>query len=321
VFISHAHSDHTAPHREVILTEGTSRLMKARLGGKRVEHILSFREARDFDGPGAPYRITLLPAGHILGSAMSFIEWGDQSLLYTGDFKLRPGLAAEVCDPTMARGCDFLLMETTFGRPQYRFPPAAEVLLEITEFCRTTLREGATPLLLGYSLGRIQELLRGLADAGLPLVIHAAAHKMTAVYSEMGCDFPAYTSVEDNDPTGKVVMCPANAMKAVVNRISGVVRIAAVTGWAMDRSCRYRYRADAAFALSDHADFPELVEFVRQVEPKQVFTLHGFASEFAQTLRDIGYDAQALSENDQLHLALWEVPNLTDAATRRNSVR
>src|SRR5689334_19459271 len=97
VFVSHAHSDHTAAHREAILSEGTARLMQARLGGRRVGHILPFREPRRFEGPGEPFRITLLPAGHILGSAMSFIEWRRHSLLYTGDFKLRPGLASEVC--------------------------------------------------------------------------------------------------------------------------------------------------------------------------------------------------------------------------------
>ena len=151
MFVSHAHSDHTAPHREVILSEGTSRLMKARLGGQRVQHVLPFQESRNFDGPGASYRITLLPAGHILGSAMSFIEWGGHSLLYTGDFKLRCGLAAEACETAPARGCEFLLMETTFGRPHYRFPVSTEVMQDIAEFCRQTLSEGGTPVLLGWT--------------------------------------------------------------------------------------------------------------------------------------------------------------------------
>ena len=74
----------------------------------------------------------------------------------------------------------------------------------------------------------------------------------------------------------------------------------------MDKSCRFRYRADAAFPFSDHADFPGLVELVRQVEPKQVFTLHGFAADFAQSLRELGFDAQAISENEQLMLPLGD---------------
>ena len=81
-FVSHAHSDHTAAHRETILSGATARLMRARLGGERVEHVLPFGEPRRFDGPGEPFQITLLPAGHILGSAMSLVEWSGGSLLY-----------------------------------------------------------------------------------------------------------------------------------------------------------------------------------------------------------------------------------------------
>jgi DNA ligase-1 len=308
VFVSHAHSDHIAAHRETILSEGTARLMQARLGGKRVEHVLQFREARRFEGPGAPFQITLLPAGHILGSAMSFIEWQGGTLLYTGDFKLRQGLASEICDASLARDCDLLVMETTFGRPHYQFPPVAEVMRDIARFCKQTLDDGATAVLLGYSLGRSQELLRGFAGTGLPVVVHDAAHKLTKVFAGLGWEFPPYESMERADLSGKVVLCPPNAMKSALGRISGAVRVAVITGWAMDGSCRFRHRADAAFALSDHADFPELVEFVRQVEPKKIFTVHGFAADFAQTLRELGFDAQALSETDQLQLPLWGAP-------------
>jgi Cft2 family RNA processing exonuclease len=282
--------------------------MQARLGGRRVQHILPFGETRAFDGPGTPFQITLLPAGHVLGSAMSFIEWQGHSLLYTGDFKLRRGLASEACDATAARGCELLVMETTFGRPHYRFPAATDVMRDIACFCRQALEEGATPVLLGHSLGRSQELLRGLDGTGLPLVVQDAAHKLTRVFADLGWIFPRYESAGRTDLSGKVVLCPPNAAKSVLCRISGPIRTAVVSGWAMDAGCRFRHGTDAAFALSDHADFPELIEFVRQVQPRQVFTLHGFAADFAQTLRDLGFDARALSENDQLHLPLWIAP-------------
>lgn len=308
VFVSHAHADHTAAHRETILSEGTARLMQARLGGKRVEQVLPFREPHRFEGPGEPFQITLLPAVHILGSAMSFLEWQRGSLLYTGDFKLRQGLASETCDAAPARGCDLLVMETTFGRPHYKFPPVTQVMRDIVGFCEQALADGATAVLLGYSLGRSQELLRGLAGSGLPVVVHDAAHKLTTVYAGLGWEFPPYESMERANISGKVVVCPPNATTSVLGRISGAVRMAVITGWAMDSGCRFRHRADAAFSLSDHADFPELVEFVRQVKPKKIFTVHGFAADFAQSLRELGFDAQALSENDQLQLPLWGVP-------------
>src|SRR5262249_42104376 len=84
----------------------------------------------------------------------------------------------------------------------------------------------------------------------------------------------------------------------------GKSRTAILTGWAVEPNCRFRYQCDAAFPLSDHADFPELLEMVKRVQPRKIYTLHGFAADFAQTLRELGYDAQALSQQEQLALGL-----------------
>ncbi len=299
VFVSHAHSDHLGAHREVILSAATARLMQARQRGRRVENILAFGEPRAFDGGDVPFQITLLPAGHILGSAMAFIEAGGESLLYTGDFKLRPGLTAELCTP---RRADVLIMETTFGQPRYVFPPPDTVWREVIRFCHDTVADGATPVLLGYSLGKSQELLRGLAEASLPVVLHESAWQLTQIYEQFGVRFPAYGRANETNTRGKVLICPPQAARSGKFGELGPTRTAVVTGWAVEASCRFRYQADAAFPLSDHADFPELIELVQQVRPKKVYTLHGFAADFAQALRERGFDAQALSEADQLHL-------------------
>src|SRR5262249_6558024 len=100
---------------------------------------------------------------------------------------------------------------------------------------------------------------------------------------------------------GKALIFPPNASRAELTSIIGRVRTAVITGWAIDPSCRFRYQCDAAFPLSDHADFCDLIEFVKQVAPRKVYTLHGYAADFAPTLRDLGFDAHALSEPDQLH--------------------
>ena len=301
VFVSHAHSDHTARHEEVILSAPTARLMQARLGGTRLERVLNFGEPCQFSHAGNRFHVTLLPAGHIFGSAMVLIEADGESLLYTGDFQLRPSLAAEPCEP---RHADVLIMETTFGRPQYVFPPAAETMKAVVRFCVETLDRGETAMLLGYSLGKSQELLKGLNGAGLPLMLHGSIEKMTRIYEEFGHSFPNYEALDPASARGKVILCPPNARNPALIRRMGDLRSAVVTGWALDRSCRYQYKCDAAFPLSDHADFPELIEFVRRVQPLRVFTLHGFAADFAQALRRLRYDAWALSEDDQLLLEL-----------------
>jgi DNA ligase-1 len=275
--------------------------MQTRVPGKRLEHLLNFDEPYRFDHAGATFQITLLPAGHIFGSSMAFIEAKNQSLLYTGDFKLRPGQSAEPCRP---RRADLLIMETTYGRPQYVFPPAEAVLRGVSRFCREALDNDETPVLLGYSLGKSQELLCGLANEGLPLMLHGSVFKLTKIYEQFGQCFPAYESYAAGSARGKVLLCPPHVVNSRMMRDLGKTRSAILTGWAVDPNCRFRYRCDAAFPLSDHADFPDLIEFVKQVQPKRVYTLHGFAADFAQTLRNLGYDAQALSQDEQLALPL-----------------
>ncbi len=294
-FVSHAHFDHLALHREVLCSEGTARLMGARMPGERTEHILPFgrEEALTVD-----CSVTLFPAGHIFGSAQALLSHSSHGrLLYTGDFKLRRGLSAEPC---ATPGADLLIMETTFGRPQYVFPPTESVLLAIEGFCQDTIADGETPVLYGYSLGKSQELLRGLAEARLPVMLHPQTWSLTKVYEELGIAFPPYREFAAAEAKGHVVICPPQVAGSSFLRKIPAPRTAAITGWAMDPSAVYRYQCDAAFPLSDHADFPDLVRFVEAVQPQRVLTLHGFASEFAEFLRHRGVEAWALDRDDQL---------------------
>ena len=301
VFVSHAHADHLGRHKEVILTDPTYRLMNARIGGSRLASVLAYGEPASFEHCGNVYRITLYPAGHILGSAMALIEADGETLLYTGDFKLSAGFACEPCEPVQA---DRLIMETTFGKPHYRFPSRWETMESIIAFCSQTLKQGGTPMLLAYSLGKSQELLAGLAQANFPIVVHRTIDVMNAVYREFGRAFPQYDVLDNGAVAGKVLICPPNAKLPGNPRASGRLNKAVITGWAIDRNCQYRSKADAAFPLSDHSDYDELVEFVRRVKPSRVYTTHGFACEFAWTLRDLGFNAQALGMQEQMTLAL-----------------
>lgn len=275
--------------------------MRHRVGGKRAEKLLQFGEPMKLAHGKKNFHLTALPAGHILGSAMAWIESDGETLLYTGDFKLRPGLAAEPCEP---RPADYLIMETTFGLPRYVFPPEPEVRRDLIQFCRDALAEGVTPVLLAYSLGKSQELLAGLHHADLPIAIHKETGRLTRIYEHFGEKFPTYRIFDGQNATGAVLVMPPQAKRSTLFQHLDKVRTAVITGWAMDSSCRFRSGTDAAFALSDHADFPGLIEMVRQVNPKKVFTLHGFAAPFARVLREMGFDAHALSEADQFDLAL-----------------
>ena len=296
-FVSHAHSDHIAPHDEIIVSERTARLMEARMPGKRNEHVVPFSERANIRG----LEIMLLPAGHIFGSAQFFLETKAGSLLYTGDFKLRQGLSAE---PTEWRQADTLIMETTFGLPRYRFPATEQVIAQIVAFCRDTLDEGAVPVLLGYSLGKAQEILCALGDAGLKPMLHGSVYRMTRIYEQLGQSFCEYDRYNPANIAGKVLICPPSANRSRMLEKIPRKRVAMISGWAVDPNAIYRYQVDAAFPLSDHADYPDLLRYVDLVQPQRVLTLHGFAAEFARDLRDRGIEAWALTEENQMELRL-----------------
>ena len=297
-FVSHAHFDHLARHRRVITSPGTQRLMRERMPGKREEVVLPFGELHPFD---AETELRLHPAGHIFGSAMLHLVRPGGSFLYTGDFKLRPGRSAEACVPPRA---DILVMETTFGLPRYVMPPTETVLAAIIAFCRETLADGAVPILYGYSLGKSQELLCALTDAALPVMLHEATMKMTKVYEEMGQSFPTCRRFKLSKVAGHVVMCPPQSRKSEWLLKIEPRRTAMATGWAVDSSAIYRYGCDAVFPLSDHADYPDLLRLVDLVQPKRVYTVHGYAREFAQDLRARGVEAWALGMENQLEFPL-----------------
>jgi Cft2 family RNA processing exonuclease len=297
-FVSHAHSDHLARHRRIIASPGTQRLMAARLPGKREEIVLPYGEPYAFN---SETELRLHPAGHIFGSAMLHLTRHGESFLYTGDFKMRPGLSAEPCTPPRA---DVVVMETTFGLPRYTFPPAEKTLSAIVDFCQTALADGVVPVLLGYSLGKSQELIACLAGAQIPIMLHPQTQKMTRIYEEVGQIFPEYRPFTLTEVAGHVVICPPQAHASEWLQKIKPRRVATITGWAMDRSALYRNRCDAAFPLSDHADFNELLQFVEAVQPKRVYTVHGFVQEFARTLRARGIEAWALGLPNQLEIPL-----------------
>lgn len=296
-FVSHAHGDHAGKHGETYLSAATARLMAARIGVSPRECVMAFGQPREYAGG----QMTLLPAGHVLGSAQFFYESGAGSLLYTGDFKLRPGLASEAI---AWRHADTLVMETTFGLPRYVFPARRDVLAGMIAFCQDVLADGDVPVLLGYSLGKAQEILCALAAAGLPAMMHPSAAKITRIYREMHPGIPAFSDFRLQDVSGHVVIWPPSARHSKLFACLRRKRLAAVTGWGLDRSAVYRYGCEAVFPLSDHAGYDDLLRYVEMVSPRRVLTLHGYASEFARDLRARGMEAWSLISPDQLEFGI-----------------
>jgi Cft2 family RNA processing exonuclease len=285
-FISHAHADHMARHELAFCTPQTARLYHHRHGVRRVME-LPYRERRRF---GQTW-LTTYPAGHVLGSAMLLAEVGGQSLLYTGDFKLGPSHTATEAELPHA---EILVMESTFGDPAYRLPPREQVTCELVRVVRQAIEDGATPVIHAYVLGKAQEVTRILTRAGIPVLQHPLTYGVSCVYEACGVELGNF-ALYDRPLPGHAVIVPPTHQKTW--RLAGLkrVRTIAVTGWAHNPRGGYRPRADHALPLSDHADFDQLIDCVRRVNPRVVLCTHGSPS-FVEHLRERGFDAHVLDE-------------------------
>jgi Cft2 family RNA processing exonuclease len=293
-FISHAHGDHTARHEQVIATPSTWRLCRDRLGPKPQSIPLEFRKPRSMDG----FSIELYPSGHILGSAQILIQNG-QRIVYTGDFRLAPGLTAERAE---VPACDTLIMECTYGKPRYVFPPPEAVARRLLSFVEGALEDEKIPILFAYSMGKSQEALKLLGDRGFTVCLARQTLPVVKAYEECGVSFKNYEPLSRGNLFGKVLLLPPYLSRSRLVQQTVHRRTAILTGWSVDKEAQYRFGVDETIPLSDHADFNELNEYVERSRPARIYTVHG-DPDFARHLRDRGYKAEHLASGTQL--GLW----------------
>ena len=293
-FISHAHTDHARRHKEALLTPQTLALIPE---GRRPRawRMLGFHEKMR----RGPATLTLHPAGHMLGSAQLHFEHDGTSLLYTGDIKLRqPGGV----QPTFVPKADVLILETTYGRPHFRFGDPDSTVELIALWCQRALASRVTPVLLCHALGKTQEIMLALAPYGFSFALEKRCAPCARDYAAAGRSLPDWVELGEDPVRDRVVIAPPVG-KDEIRRL-GRYRTALVSGWAKDAEFARLFGADATFDLSDHCDFDELMEVVERSGADQVYTVHGYTEDFARSLRKRGIRAWALEANEQLALAL-----------------
>ena len=283
--ISHAHSDHTGRHRRPVVTPNTLLLLREYLKNSD-PIVLPYGEPLQTPD----YTITLYPAGHCLGSAQTLVvsKTTGHRLLYTGDIKTRPSPTNEPLKPVQAHT---LVIESTYGRPEYVFPSQEQTLATASQTLRMWLARGERPVALAWRLGKAQEVLHHLLEEGFDVITEPRIFEAVQVYREAGISFPGKVSTFDgNWPEGTVALFPpGRSVQALIEFRHQ--RTMELTGWAASNS-RHHWRrpVDASLPFSDHADYNELLSYVETVKPEQVYTVYGFP-DLAAKLRTMGYPA------------------------------
>ena len=285
-FVSHAHIDHMhtpAKSEHIIASSVTSELAKAR--GYDLGETLEATEG-----------VELLDSGHILGSRAIRIQ---DEVYYTGDASGRARAFLGKCKTRQAR---ILVMETTYGIPEYVFPSTAKLVRDVNTLIASAYDRGTPVVLMGYPLGKAQ-LLSYFFSSWDPVFYHERVAEMNRIHIEHGVRLKSgkkFDPVADLDrmPHGPWVLVSPMAsgksrVMAHLKKKYGAILVA-FSGWAMGQGYRYTMGADYSFPLSDHCDYQELLNLVQAVSPEMVYTTHGFAAEFASDLRKVGFSARPL---------------------------
>ncbi|HEX3797137.1 MAG TPA: ligase-associated DNA damage response exonuclease [Verrucomicrobiae bacterium] len=290
--ITHGHSDHARPGSRQYLTETTGReILQVRLGADARIETHAYGETFSRNG----VKVSLHPAGHILGSAQVRIEHGGEVCVVSGDYKLEND---GISQPFELVRCNMFVTESTFGLPIYQWRPQADIFREINDWWRQNQMEKRTSVLFCYSLGKAQRLLTGL-DANLgPIFLHGAMERFLPAYRAAGVKLPP-TAKADADTVksaeGKgFILAPGSADNSPWLRKFGDISTAFASGWMQIRGPRRRRSLDRGFVLSDHADWDGLCQTVEATGAETVWVTHGYTNAFARYLREKGIAAEAI---------------------------
>ena len=292
--ITHAHADHARRgHGAYLATAISAGVLRARLGAITLQG-LDYGEAVAING----VRVSLHPAGHVLGSAQVRVEHAGRVWVASGDYFLSGQIedANATCAPFEPLRCDCFITESTFGLPIYRWAPQQMVLDQINAWWAANADAGRASLLLGYSFGKAQRLLAGL-DAGIgTIVTHGAVEPLNEAYRAAGVALPATQRLEAvmKDRTllqRALVVAPPQVLGSAWTRPLGDCSDAFASGWMQLRGARRRQGVDRGFVLSDHADWPGLQRAIVATGANRVIVTHGYEAVMVRWLRQQGLEA------------------------------
>ena len=289
--VTHAHSDHARPgNAHYLAVRESASVLRERLGEISLQTLAYAQRLRCGDA-----WVSLHPAGHVLGSAQVRIEVDGEIWVVSGDYKLA---ADSTCTPFEPVGCHVFVTESTFGLPIYRWQPPEGIHAEIDDWWRENAAAGRASVLLCYAFGKAQRILAALdSDVG-PILTHGAVERLNAVYRHSGIALPPTRhaiEVADKATLARaLVIAPPSASGTPWLRRFGDASVGFASGWMQVRGARRQRRVERGFVLSDHVDWPGLIDTVRATGAHTILVTHGIADALVRHLREQGLEARAL---------------------------
>lgn len=303
--ITHGHADHArAGHGAVLATPQTLAIMSERYGADFTLRQQALGTGQTASPGGVD--VSLVPAGHVLGSAQAVLRWKGLTMVASGDYKRRR-------DPTCAGfepvPCDVFISEATFGLPVFTHPPDSEEIGRLMQSLRQFPERAH--LVGAYALGKAQRVIRLLREAGWerPIYVHGALERLNALYEREGVALgplaPA-TGLKPDALAGEVVIAPPSATQDRWARRFADPVLAFASGWMGVRARARQRGVELPLVLSDHADWPELTATFAELRPEEIWITHGreegllrwceVNGQTARALRLVGYDEEDKDE-------------------------
>ncbi len=296
--LTHAHADHARRgHGRYLAAAPAEGVLRERLGEIDLQ-CLAYGEVVDHFG----VRLSLHPAGHVLGSAQVRLEHRGRVWVASGDYYVAgatddPREDIATCTPFEAVRCHCFITESTFGLPIYRWPAQREVFAAIDGWWRGNAEAGRPSLLMGYSFGKAQRMLAGIDPSIGPIVVHGAVEPLNRAYRAAGVALPATQLVSDVTDKASLrralVVAPPSVQNSVWARRFAGASDAFASGWMQLRGARRRRGVDRGFVLSDHADWPGLQRAIAATGAERIIVTHGYEAVMVRWLEQQGLQASS----------------------------
>ena len=287
--ITHAHSDHAKwGSKHYLAHKDSEAILRLRLGPDISLQTVEYGEKFVING----VTFSLHPAGHIIGSAQIRVEYKGEVWVASGDYKLEDDHFSVPFEPVK---CNVFITESTFGLPIYKWQPQQEIFSEIDNWFAQNKREEKASILMGYSLGKMQRILKGIQLPDEPIYAHGAIYTLNDRLRQAGHDLPELTLVtKETDKKlfrGSLVLAPPSVDSSTWIRKFNPYSLGYCSGWMALRGAKNRRAVDQGFILSDHVDWPDLNTAVVESGAEKVYVTHGYTSIFSRWLNENGIEA------------------------------